>query len=126
MPVTTRGWRISALIYRTLVAAQTLGWAISSLVRVLIRHQRSSLSPHPSGIPFAAGSVVGIAVGIVIYYVRRSQSLDRDVVIVAWPWLQVGGLLALGGYAYTGAVVCFAVGIISVAIQHVFSPNRFQ
>jgi len=119
-------WRVYAAIYRTLVVAQTLGWAVSSLARVVTHHPRSSPSAQPIATALAVGSVVGIAAGLLAYYVRRSRQHDRDSVVLAWAWFQGGGLSALIGYAISGTAVCFIIGMVTLAVMHGFSPNRFQ
>ena len=126
MRVTPRGWRRYAAIYRTLVVAQTLGWAISGLARAITRHAASTLNAQPIAVALAAGSVVGIVAGVITYYLRRTQSRDRDAVILAWAWFQLAGFLALTGYAITAAALCFVAGIATLVAMHAFSPNRFQ
>ncbi|MFL5563203.1 MAG: hypothetical protein ACJ79K_17185 [Gemmatimonadaceae bacterium] len=34
--------------------------------------------------------------------------------------------MALAGYAVTGTGIFFVVGIVTLAVMHAFSPNRFQ
>src|SRR5438270_1952463 len=126
MVVTSRGWQVCAVVYRALVVVQTLGWVVSSFARVVARQPRSSLSIHPIGAALAAGSVVGIAAGVLTYYVRRSQSYDRNAVVLAWAWFQAAGFLALAGYVLTGMATCFIVGIVTLAVMHAFSPNHFR
>jgi hypothetical protein len=126
MRVTTHGWHRHAVIYRALVVAQTLGWAVSSLARIVAGQPRSSPNAQPIGIALAIGSVVAIAAGVLMYFLRRTQSYDRDAVILAWVWFQAAGILALTGYAATGTAVCFIVGVVTLIVMHAFSPNRFQ
>lgn len=126
MRITARRWQICALIYRTLVAAQTLGWAIGSLAMVVARHTRSPSSAHRLAITLGAASVAAIVGGLVAYYLRRPRSHDRDAVVFAWACFQAAGLLALTGYAVTRMRVFFLLGIITLGVMHAFSPNRFQ
>jgi hypothetical protein len=76
-------------------------------------------------VAFAVGSVLAIAAGLLTYFLRRSKSHDRDSVVLTWAWLQAVGLLALAGYAVTGTGIYFVVGIVTLAVMHAFSPNRF-
>jgi hypothetical protein len=126
MRVTTRGWQTCALIYRILVGAQTLGWAVASLARIVTRDNRSSQAARPITLAFAVGLVLAIAAGFLTYLLRRPRSHDRDSVVLTWAWLQAVGLLALAGYAVTGAGIYFVVGVVTLAVMHAFSPNRFQ
>jgi hypothetical protein len=72
------------------------------------------------------GSVIGIASRIATCYFRRSQSHDREAIVLTWAWLRAAGLLALTAYAITGTWISFFIGIVTLVIMHVFSPNRFQ
>src|SRR4051812_48869068 len=114
MRVTTDGWHRCAAIYRVLVVAQTLGWAMSSLARVVARQPRSSPNTQPIGVTLAVGSAVGIAGGLLIYLLRRTRSHDRSAVVLAWVWFQVAGFFALIGYAVTGTAVCFILGVAAL------------
>jgi len=72
------------------------------------------------------GSVVGMAGGVAAYYLRRTESRDKAAVVNAWVWFQAAGISALIGYAVTGTAFCFGIGVITLAVMHLFSPNRFQ
>jgi len=124
--MTTRGWHRCAVIYRVLVVAQTLGWAATSLARIAARQPRLSLGAQPLAVALTIASVLAIAAGGLSYYLRRTQSHDRDAVILAWMWFQVAGFSALAGYAASGGAICFVVGILALVVMHAFSPNRFQ
>jgi len=126
MRLTTIGWSRYAVLYRALVVVQTLGWAVSTLARVIARQPRSSLHTPPIGIALGIGSIVGLAAGMATYYLRRTESRDKAAAMVAWAWFQAAGLLALVGYSVTGTAFCFGIGVITLAVMHVFSPNRFQ
>ena len=126
MQLTTTGWSRYAVLYRALVVVQTLGWAVSTLTRVIARQPRSSLDTSPTGIALGIGSVVGMAGGVAAYYLRRTESRDRAAAVVAWVWFQLAGLLALVGYAVTGTAFCFGIGLITLVVMHLFSPNHFQ
>ena len=39
---------------------------------------------------------------------------------------QGAGFMALIGYASGGKTLCFVVGILTLAVIHAFSPNRFR
>src|SRR5947209_6071373 len=99
MQASTRDWNVRAAIYRMLVVAQTLGWAVVGLARVVSRPLPSSLATERIAVALALGSVVGIAAGLAAFYLRRTQSRDRDAVVRAWVCFQGAGFLALTGYA---------------------------
>lgn len=126
MQLTTIVWNRYAALYRALVVAQTIGWAVSTLSRVIARQPRSSLHTTPIGLALGIGSVVGMAGGVAAYYLRRTESRDRAAAVVAWVWFQLAGLLALVGYAVTGTAFCFGIGVITLVVMHLFSPNHFQ
>ena len=54
------------------------------------------------------------------------SSRDKAAVVNAWVWFQAAGISALIGYAVTGTAFCFGIGVITLAVMHLFSPNRFQ
>ena len=114
------------MIYRALVAVQTLGWGATSLVRIITRPPAVSLGTQPIALTLTVVSVVGVAGAVLSYYLRGSQSPARDAVVVAWVWLQLAGFAALAAYATTGAPICFLIGMLTLAAMHAFSPNRFQ
>jgi hypothetical protein len=126
MQVNPRDWKVRAAIYRMLVVAQTLGWAVVSLARIVRRPPPSSLAVERIAIALALGSVVGIAAGLVAFSLRRAKSRDRDAVVLAWVCFQGAGFFALIGYASSGQTRCFVAGILTLAVMHAFSPNRFQ
>jgi len=111
--------------YRALVIAQTLGLAVSSLMKVVAREPRLSPDAPPAAIALAAAAAVGIAAGVLVYFVRRTKSDDRDAVLATWACVQVAGGLALTGYAVTGTAICCLVDVLALVVMHVFSPNRF-
>jgi hypothetical protein len=125
MRITSTRWRLYANIYRALVVAQTLGWTVSTFVSVLTHRQRSALSASPIALRLTVGSAVAMACGVLAYYLRRSHSRDREAVVLTWAWLQIAGLLALIAYGIAGATICFIVGVATLVVMHVFSPNRF-
>jgi predicted permease len=124
--ITARGWYACSRIYRVLVVGQTLAWAASSLIMIVAHRHREPLSAHPIGIALLVATLVAIVAGLFSYYRRRPQPHDRDAVILAWVWFQTAGFLAFAAYLLTGAVICFLVGVGTLALMHAFSPNRFQ
>ena len=114
------------MIYRALVVVQTLGWVATSLARIITRTPRVSLGAQPIALTLTVVSVAGMAAAGLSYYLRRPQSPARDAVILVWVWLQIAGFAALAGYAAAGAPICFALGMLTLAMMHAFSPNRFQ
>jgi hypothetical protein len=126
MRLTNRAWHVCAVIYRMLVVAQTVGWAVLSLARIVTRPARATLNASPFGAALAVSSVLGIATGLLTYGLRRSQSRDRDAAVLAWAWFQAAGFLALTGYVVTGTAIHFILGVFTLAVMHAFSPNRFQ
>lgn len=126
MPLTTRRWKACAALYRALVVAQTLAWAVETLLRISTRHSHSPPAAQPSGMALAIASVAGIAGGLLTYRLLGSRSDARDAAVLAWPWFQVAGVVALVGYAITGSMLNILVGVITLAVMHAFSPNRFQ
>lgn len=126
MRLSTRAWTICATIYRALVIAQTAAWVIESLVRISMRQTPASRGAPPAGVALPAASIIGIVAGIVSYCGCRSRWTARTAVLFAWPWFQVAGIVALIGYAVTGAMSHFLVGIVTLAVMHAFSPNRFE
>ncbi|HJP91271.1 MAG TPA: hypothetical protein VJ875_04900 [Pyrinomonadaceae bacterium] len=126
MQVTAKSWRLSTAIYRMLVAAQTIAWAAMAAANVISRRPRASLAVDRVGIALAVGAVVGLAGGLLAYYRpgARTRPSEHEAVIVTWACFQGAGLLALMGYALTGAVVCFVAELVVLALMHAFSPNR--
>jgi len=119
-------WNVRARIYRILVVVQTLGWAVVSLARTIRRPLPSSPATERIAVALALGSLVGIAAGVVAFYRRRTKLGDRTAVVPAWISFQSAGLPALTGYAVAGKALCFVVGMLTLAVMHAFSPNRFQ
>ena len=124
--MTAKSWRRSKAIYRALVAAQTIAWAATAAANVVFRRPRASLAAGRVGIALAVGAVAGLVGGLLAYYRRgaRTRRSEPEVVIVTWACLQGAGLLALAGYAITGAQVCFVAELAALASMHAFSPNR--
>jgi predicted permease len=125
MGITSRDWHRCAVAYRALVIAQTLGLAVSSLMKVVTREPRLSQDAPPVAIALAVTAAVGIAAGVLMYFLRPTKSDDRDAVLATWACVQVAGALALAGYAVTGAAICCIVDVLALVVMHVFSPNRF-
>jgi hypothetical protein len=121
----TRGWNVCATIYRALVVAQTLAWAVETLVRISMRHAAASRTAPPTGAALAMASMMASGAGVLTYYACRSRWPERAAVLLAWPWFQAAGVVALIGYAITGATLYFLIGIVTLAVMHAFSPNRF-
>ncbi|HSJ90403.1 MAG TPA: hypothetical protein VK909_24540 [Anaerolineales bacterium] len=128
MRVTTKSWRFYAAIYRVLVVAQTIAWAVTSLAKVISRQPRASLAVEQIGIALTIGSIVGLIGGLLTYYRHGtlSRSPEKKAIILTWVCLHIAGLFALAGYTITGEVICFIAGILALISMHVFSPNRFQ
>jgi hypothetical protein len=126
MKVFIGDWKVRATIYRMLVIAQTLGWAVVSLARTIRRPPPPPLATERIAVALALVSIVGIAVGLVAFYRRRTKARDRDAVVRAWVCFQGAGFLALTGYASAGKALCFVVGILTLGVMHAFSPNRFE
>jgi len=128
MQVTAKSWRLCTSIYRMLVAAQTIALAAMAVANVISRRPRASLAVDRVGIALAVGAVVGLAGGLFTYYRPgvRARPSEQEAVIVTWACFQGAGLLALAGYALTGAVVCFVAELVVLALMHLFSPNRLR
>jgi hypothetical protein len=126
MQVHMRDWKARAAMYRMLVAAQTLCWAVVSLARIVRRPPPPPPATERIAAALVLGSIAGIAAGLGAFYLRRARSPDRDAVVLSWVCFQAAGFLALTGYAVAGNVPCFVVGILALAVMHAFSPNRFQ
>ncbi len=128
MRVTARSWRFYSAIYRALVVAQTIAWAVIFFAKVISRQARASLAVDPIGIALTIGSMVALAGGLLAYYRYNTPSrpAEKKAVLLTWVCLQTAGLFALVGYAITGQVTCFIAGILVLISMHVFSPNRFQ
>lgn len=125
MRVSDETWRRSTVIYRALVAMQTILWAVISLAKVISREPRASKAGLV-GIVLAIGALLGIAGGLLTYYGRAAKPRERATIILTWAWFQVGGLFALAGYAITGEAICLIGGLVTLAVMHTFSPNRFR
>ena len=126
MRVTTKSWRVSTVVYRALVAAQTIAWAATAAAKVIARRPRASLAVDRVGAALALGAVVGLAGGLVVYYRRRARTrpAEQAAIIVTWACFQGAGLSAIVGYALTGEEVCFLAGLLTLVSMHAFSPNR--
>jgi len=116
-----RRWNLCATIYRALVVAQTLAWAVETLVRITTR----ATSAAPTRATLAIASIIALGAGLLTYYACRSRWPARAAVLLAWPSFQAAGILALLAYALTPATLHFLVGIATLAVMHAFSPNRF-
>ena len=116
-----RRWNLCATIYRALVVAQTLAWAVETLVRITTR----AASAAPTRATLAIASIIALGAGLLTYYACRSRWPARAAVLLAWPSFQAAGILALLAYALTPATLHFLVGIATLAVMHAFSPNRF-
>ena len=122
----TRTWSVCANIYRALVVVQTVAWAVESLIRISMRHAAASRSTPPMGVGLAMASIIGVAAGVLAYYGCRTRWPVRIAVLCAWPWFQAAGVVVLVAYAVTGAMRYFLFGMLTLAIMHIFSPNRFE
>jgi hypothetical protein len=125
MVIASCDWHRCAVAYRALVIAQTLGLAVSSLMKVVTREPRLSQDAPTAAIALAVTAAVGIAAGVLMYFFRRTRSDDRDAVLATWACVQVAGVLALAGYAVTGTGICCIVDVLALVVMHAFSPNRF-
>src|SRR6185312_16369694 len=92
-----RRWNLCATIYRALVVAQTLAWAVETLVRITTR----AASAAPTRATLAIASIIALGAGLLTYYACRSRWPARAAVLLAWPSFQAAGILALLAYALT-------------------------
>lgn len=124
--VTAKMWRRWSLIYRTLVAVQTIGLAAIALSKVISRAPRPWSAGDPLDVALAVGAALGLAGGLLTHYRRQAFSSDRDAIVAAWACFQGAGLLALAGYVISGTVTHFVAAMLMLIVMHAFSPNRFR
>jgi hypothetical protein len=127
MAITDKTWRLSASIYRTLVAAQTVAWAVIAFGKVLTRGTHAVAAPHPMAIALTMVAALCVLCGLVAYARRgRIGSYNKEAIVSAWACAQGAGLLALAGYVIAGETFAFVTGVATLALMHLFSPNRLE